>query len=180
MSIATPRNVLPDIMRSRKGIKALGTAGLKYLRNYIFLRRGQYMKRRKHLIEIGIGCAIVMIICLFSLQPISALECRVIKINPGKGIRPLSIEPDMFVISEGDCVVWVNATNRWVKIRFLGSGSTCATPTGFFTEKNCFVSGWHYTGSTMSIRLMEKGVYEYEVIVKKDEHIKIKGKVEVK
>lgn len=138
------------------------------------------MKGRRTIIKIGIFCTIVMLLCLFSLQTISALECRVIKIRPGRGMQPVLIEPDMLVISEGDCAVWINATNKWIKIRFLGSGSTCATPTGFFAEKSCFVSSWNHEGSTVSIRLMEKGVYEYEIITKHDEHKKVKGKIEVK
>ena len=92
---------------------------------------------QKRFISFGVCFAIVMAFFLYNSGTSSALECRVIKVNPARS-QPVSLEPETLSVAAGDCVVWVNASRQIIKVTFLGSGDMCASPTGFIKAKECF------------------------------------------
>lgn len=138
------------------------------------------MNKKRFLIAIALSLAIGMVFFLYSSESISAMECRIINVGPGKMQQPVTIDPETLVASAGDCVVWFNNSGELIKITFKGSGDKCATPAGFFKSQQCFITSWYNHGSTTSIRLMEKGTYEYEVNARHEEVTKVIGKIEVK
>lgn len=135
------------------------------------------MNKKRFFLAIWLSFAFVMVPFLFNPEPTSAAECHIIKVNPGKLQQPVTIKPDALMVSPGDCVVWFNNSAELIKITFKGSGDKCASPAGFFKAKECFVTSWYDNGSTTSMRLMEKGTYEYEIRAKHEEVTKVLGKI---
>ena len=91
------------------------------------------------------------------------------------GAKVISISSDEFAlrtltVESGTTVVWINTTSqRYVEINFIGKQvvMACGAPAGFVVnDEGSFSSGKIPPGSTASLCFIEKGEYNYEVVMK--------------
>ena len=117
---------------------------------------------------------------LFNPGTISAIQCDIIRLNPG-GEHTVKIEPPGMMMQDGDCVVWFNATTDLVKVTLTGKNCSSAigVPVGFVEDNECFSTDWMPVGATGSMQLKERGTYEFTVETKFEPGKKVKGTINV-
>ena len=142
------------------------------------------MNRKRLLFTLGFSFIFAMIIYLSNLGTTFAQECRIIRIIGMVLHQSVRIEPETFLVSKGDCVVWFNrAVAEDVKVIFEDAkkcASVTNAPVGFSADSaGCYVTTWMPFGGTSSLRFMEKGTYGYVIEVKGMPGVKIKGQLQV-
>ena len=138
------------------------------------------MNKKRFFLTIGLSFAIVMVLSFYHLDSISAVECQIIRIFPGETPQSVKINPETLTISEGDCVVWFNASGGLIQVTFKGSVKKIANPGGFFESKEHMSTSWYNHGVVSSMQVMEKGLYEYTIKTKHTDAKEVVGKIEVK
>jgi len=107
-------------------------------------------------------------------RSVNAGSCQIVKVaQDPSDPDAIRIEPTDLWIKKGDCVVWFNdrirASKPEIMVKFR-EGKKCEettdAPTGFKRDEaeNCYITGMIPYGGTSSLRFMEKGSYEYEVM----------------
>ena len=120
---------------------------------------------------------IMFSLCLlpFVLKPTTVLSAEIKPDMKLHGAKVISISSDEFAlrtltVESGTTVVWINTTSqRYVEINFIGKQvvMACGAPVGFVVnDEGSFSSGKIPPGSTASLCFIEKGEYNYEVVMK--------------
>jgi hypothetical protein len=91
-----------------------------------------------------------------------------------KGSKVINITSDeirkgILTVESGTTVVWLNNTRRFVEIEFTGKQVTmaCASPVNFYlNDEGTFISGKIDPNAVSSLCFIEKGEFEYLVVVR--------------
>jgi hypothetical protein len=126
------------------------------------------MRKRKNLIlSAGIICAALMFL-LVSAVPVSAQECRIVRVHGTQAPEQIHLEPSTSWIAENTCVVWVNWSQFTdIKVKFH-DGEVCRKGTsanvGFNLDtESCYLTDWMPVGGTSSLTFVKPGIYNYTV-----------------
>ena len=131
---------------------------------------------------------IFVLCCLLSL-PIRSANAQGVKIKPEMkipGSQVISISTDEMKLREitvdsGTVVVWLNtAVQRIMEIEFTGKQvvMACDTPIGFIeSDQGSFISRKILPGAVASLCFIEKGEYDYEVVLRKTKGVGTGGKI---
>lgn len=150
------------------------------------------MKTSRAILTISLCCALM--VGAYVTNPAGAQESKIkpdMKLNPG---RIINITSDMMQIrrvevNQGTPVIWLNNTRKLIKIEFIGKQVTmaCESPSGFFVnDQGTFSAEKIMPASTASLCFIEKGEFDYEVLMRSigadDARVRetYKGKIVVK
>ena len=134
---------------------------------------------------IAMGLAFILFITLFPLAQETVTageECRIIRIMGKDQYGGMRLEPEYVTVTKGACVIWTNwSRGLEVAIEFE-DGKTCEDVTDAamdfsLNERSCYVTTYLALGQTSSLRFMQKGSYNYNVVTKGGQ--KLQGQIRV-
>ena len=130
-----------------------------------------------------------IILCCLVVLHLRSANAQKAEIKPEMkipGSQVISISTDEMKLREltvdsGTVVVWLNtAIQRFMEIEFTGKQvvMACDTPMGFIeSDKGSFISRKILPGSVASLCFIEKGEYDYEVVLRKAKGLGTGGKI---
>jgi hypothetical protein len=121
----------------------------------------------------------VMIVSFFFglILPVDSVTGQGDKIRPEmkfQGSKVINVTSDeirkgTMTVESGTTVIWLNNTRRILEIEFTGKQVTmaCASPVNFYlNDEGTFISGKINPRATSSLCFIEKGEFEYLVVIR--------------